>query len=121
MIVNRCIIGHKRGFSFPFYGGVVDEWAWRSLKGEVMSVSERIRVAVAAAITSGQTRYAIAKGAGIGYGVLARWLDEGRDIRASTIDKLAEHLGLELVPKASPAALRSEQPAVKKVRKANRL
>lgn len=67
-----------------------------------MKISDRLRAAVLDAIKNGQTRYAIAKGAGLKYPTFTRWLDEGRDIRASTIDALGEYLGLELV-EAKPA------------------
>jgi len=48
--------------------------------------------------SSGKTRYAIAKGAGVEYSVLLRFLDHGRDIRLSTVEALAEYLGLEMKP-----------------------
>ena len=43
---------------------------------------------------SGLTRYSIAKDAGVDYYTLARFLDEGRDIRLSTVQKLAEYFGM---------------------------
>lgn len=61
-----------------------------------MKVSEQLKAAVQEAIDAGETRYAVAKGAGIRYTTFARWLDEDRDIRASTIDRLAEYFGLSL-------------------------
>jgi hypothetical protein len=67
------------------------------------AVTGSIRDAVDKAVASGVTRYAIARDAEIDYATFARWLDEGRDIRASTIDKLAAHFGLVLVPATVPA------------------
>ena len=43
---------------------------------------------------SGLTRYRVAKDAGIDYMVLCRFLDEDRDIRLSTIEKLAAYFGM---------------------------
>lgn len=60
------------------------------------SVSDPLRKAVEAAIAAGATRYSIAKAAGIDQATFARWLDEGRDIRISTADKLAAYFGLVL-------------------------
>ena len=70
------------------------------------AVSEVLREATVALIDSGvATRYSVAKDSGVGYDTLVRWLDEGRDIRASTIDALAAYLGLELLPaKDKPTA-----------------
>ena len=64
-----------------------------------MSVSESLRAAVKAVMARGTTRYRIAKGAGLDHTALSRFLAEGRDVRASTVDRLAEFLGLELGPK----------------------
>jgi predicted transcriptional regulator len=47
---------------------------------------------------SGLTHYRIAKTAGIGPETIDRFM-AGRDIRISTVDKIAEALGLELRPK----------------------
>lgn len=43
---------------------------------------------------SGESRYGIAKAAGVDYYTLARFLDEGRDIQLSTVQKLAEYFGM---------------------------
>ena len=61
-----------------------------------MPLSASLRKAVEAAVKEGETRYSVAKGAGVDYSVLVRWLDEGRDIRLSTVDQIAEYLGLDL-------------------------
>jgi hypothetical protein len=45
-----------------------------------------------------ETRYQIAKGAALGQKVLPRFLDQGTDIQLSTLEALAEYLGLELRP-----------------------
>jgi hypothetical protein len=60
------------------------------------AVSAPLRKAVEDAIAKGATRYSIAKGAGIDQASFVRWLDEGRDIRISTADKLAAYFGLVL-------------------------
>lgn len=62
-----------------------------------MAISTDLRKAVEEEIASSrETRYSLAKAAGIDYYSFTRWLDENRDIRASTIDALAEYLCLEL-------------------------
>lgn len=61
-----------------------------------MNVSEQLKIATEAAIKAGTTRYRIAIDAGIDQAALARFLDEGRDIRSSTFAKLCDYLGLEL-------------------------
>ena len=65
-----------------------------------MPISEQLRKAIEAAEKRGTTRYRIAKDAGIGYDGLARYLDYDRDIRLSSVDLLADSLGLELQPRA---------------------
>ena len=64
-----------------------------------MTVSETLRAAIQAALRNGVTRYAIAKGARVDHSALSRFVAEGRDVRASTVDRLASYLGLELRPK----------------------
>jgi len=63
-----------------------------------MSVSEQLRKACE---TSGLTRYRIAKDSGVSYDALARFLNEERDLRLATADKLADYFGLVLKPKRS--------------------
>lgn len=63
-----------------------------------MTVSQVLQKAVLLKVNSGITRHSIAKGAGVQYSTLVRWLDEGRDIRASTLDAIAEYVGFELRP-----------------------
>ena len=78
------------------------------------TIDSTLRTTVEGLISSGQeTRYSVAKKAGIHYGVLCRWLDENRDVRLSTASALAGSLGLELRPVAhSPVAHRPvAQPA----------
>lgn len=58
-----------------------------------MSIDRTIRRAIA---KSGQTRYAIAKGAGIEYAALVRYLDEHRDIRLSTAERLVGYLRIKI-------------------------
>ena len=64
-----------------------------------MTVSESLRAAIREAMRQGTTRYRIAQDADVDHSGLSRFLDEGRDIRVSTVDALAEYLGLELGPK----------------------
>ena len=77
-----------------------------------MDAVAQLRAAVDAAIKAGSTRYAIAKGAGIGQATFARWLDENRDIRFSTAAKLASFLNLELRPITAMKARPTDTPAV---------
>ena len=46
-----------------------------------------------------ETRYRTAKGAGVDYGTLCRFLDRGADVRLATVEALADYLGLELKPR----------------------
>ena len=52
-----------------------------------------------ACLDSGLTPYRIAKDGGTTPEVISRFINEGRDIRISTVDKIAGVLGLELKPK----------------------
>lgn len=61
-----------------------------------MTLSDRIRSAV---LSSKQSRYAIALGAGIDHAVLRRFMNKERDIKLKTAESLAEYLDLELVNK----------------------
>jgi len=61
-----------------------------------MPISEALRAAVRTALAHGVTRYRIAKDAGLDHTALTRFLAEGRDVRLSTVDALADYLGLEL-------------------------
>ena len=62
-------------------------------------ISENLRAAVKAALDRGITRYVVAKGSGVDHTALSQFLVEGRDLRVSTVDSLADYLGLELTPK----------------------
>jgi predicted transcriptional regulator len=68
-----------------------------SMEGETLT--EQL---VQAIEESGLTRYRIAKGAGIDYYSLARFLDEGRDIQLSTVQKLAEYFGMRFTKPKTP-------------------
>ena len=61
-----------------------------------MTLADRLRSAV---LSSKQTRYAIALGAGIDHAVLRRFMNIERDIKLKTAESLAEDLDLELVKK----------------------
>jgi len=58
-----------------------------------MTVSNQLRLAIK---SSKKTKYAIAVGAGIDHAVLRRFLNNERDIKLKTADKLASFLQLEL-------------------------
>lgn len=60
------------------------------------TVTNTLRATITA---SAQTRYAIAKGAGVDQAAILRFM-EGTDIKGATVDKLANYFGLELKPKA---------------------
>jgi transcriptional regulator with XRE-family HTH domain len=59
-----------------------------------MTLSDRLRSAV---LSSKQTRYAIALGAGIDHAVLRRFMNKERDIKLKTAESLAQYLDLDLV------------------------
>lgn len=62
-----------------------------------MTISEQLKAAIEARDT---TLYRIAKDAGVDWGTLQRFLDGTRpSITVATVDKLCDHLGLELRPK----------------------
>jgi hypothetical protein len=46
-----------------------------------------------------ESKYATAKGADLDYASFVRFLDGKADVRLSTVEALAEYLGLELRPK----------------------
>jgi hypothetical protein len=64
-----------------------------------LDISEQLRRAIQ---DSPETLYAIAKGAGVNWSVVARFVtddpDEQRDIRMETAAKLASYLRLHLAP-----------------------
>ena len=70
-----------------------------------MPISEALRAAVRTALERGVTRYRIAKDAGLDHTALTRFLADGRDLRVSTVDSLADYLGLELRPKNAETEL----------------
>ena len=61
----------------------------------MMGLTQQLRKAMK---DSKQSRYAIAKGSGVDYAVVSRFLDGISDIRLSTAGRLAEYLDLELKP-----------------------
>ncbi len=67
-----------------------------------MSVSEQLKAAIQKAEKKGQTRYKITQESRVGYTVLVKFLDKGTSLRLQTVDRLSEHLGLEL--KSKPAS-----------------
>ncbi len=63
-----------------------------------MTVSAVLREAIREAERAGTTRYRIALESRISASIVHKFMD-GAELRSSTIDRLAEHLGLELRPK----------------------
>lgn len=58
----------------------------------------KIQTAIRKAIeSSGQTRYAIAKASGIDQGILSKFVNGIRPLRIETIERLADHLGYDVV------------------------
>lgn len=51
---------------------------------------------IAAIDASGQTRYEIAKGAGIDFAAFNRFVAGERDIRLSSVERLADYFGMRL-------------------------
>jgi hypothetical protein len=62
-------------------------------KHKVTNMVEQLRKAVA---DSGQSLYAVAKGSGVDYSVLLRFMAAERGMTLDTAAKLAGYLGLEL-------------------------
>ena len=60
----------------------------------VASLSESIRKAIR---DCGMTRYVIAKRTGVSQGVLSRFMNGQNALTLTTVDKLVEELGLELI------------------------
>jgi hypothetical protein len=73
----------------------------------IKKVSETLRAAVTAAEARGITRYRICQETGLDHSSLTRFVYEGRDARASTLDALADFFGLELQPKSKAGRKRS--------------
>ncbi len=61
----------------------------------MIDIGETLKRAVR---NSGQTRYGVAKGSGIDYSVLLRFMAGEREVRLATASRLANYLGLELRP-----------------------
>lgn len=64
--------------------------------GIMATITETLRTTIK---TCGRSRYAIAKASGVDEAMLCRFM-QGLDLRGETINRLAEHFGLELRPKA---------------------
>lgn len=65
-----------------------------------MSMTATLRRAIR---DSGETPYRIAKDAGVDQSVLSKFIHGERDLKLSTVEKLAGYLGLELRPKRKAA------------------
>jgi transcriptional regulator with XRE-family HTH domain len=63
-----------------------------------MALRDQLRKAARDAIKHGETRYSLAKRAGVDQTAFRDWLNDDSDIRISTASKIAEALGLELTP-----------------------
>lgn len=59
------------------------------------NVVKRLQAAVA---ESGESLYAVAKGSGIDYSVLTRFMNNERGMNLTTAARLMDYLGLELRP-----------------------
>ena len=64
-----------------------------------MALQEQLRQAVA---DSGLTLYVVAKGAGIAYPVLYRFISRERDLTLETATKLADYFGMRLTRPRRP-------------------
>jgi transcriptional regulator with XRE-family HTH domain len=51
---------------------------------------------------SGQTMYALAKGSGLSYAIVWRFISGERTLSQGAIDQMAEYLQLQLVPMRRP-------------------
>jgi len=60
------------------------------------TISGQLRLAIK---KSGMTQYAICKETGIDKAAMSRFMSKGTGLTTATVDKLADVLGLELVPK----------------------
>lgn len=67
-----------------------------AVRSWAMRLSEQIRVAVEA---SGMTRYRISKETGVSQSILSRFMVGKQGVSSSTLDALAQLLGLEVVRK----------------------
>ena len=56
-------------------------------------LAKQLKAAIKA---SDDTLYRIAKDSGCDYAVLSRFVSEGRDIKLSTVEKLADYFGMKL-------------------------
>jgi plasmid maintenance system antidote protein VapI len=63
-----------------------------------MSVSDQLK----SAIRAYGTVYRLAQDSGIAQPVINRFVNGERDLKLATVDKLAQHLGLELKPRRAP-------------------
>lgn len=57
------------------------------------TVSDRLREAIR---ESNKTMYEVAKEAGVDYSIVRRFLNDERDMKLATADRLAAYFGLEL-------------------------
>jgi len=48
---------------------------------------------------SGASLYAVAKGSGVDYGTLHRFVNKGRNLQLNVVQRLCDYFGLELVNK----------------------
>jgi transcriptional regulator with XRE-family HTH domain len=66
----------------------------RAYHASMASLSDGVRKAIR---ECGMTRYEIAKRSGVGQGVLSRFMHGQNALTLTTLDKLADVLGLELI------------------------
>ena len=70
--------------------------AMRARISETLPIDDQLRFAIA---TSEVSQYGLAKKSGVDGGVLSRFMNYERDMRLETAAKLAEELGLCLLPR----------------------
>ena len=71
----------------------------RQRKEPTVTVTDQLRAAIEAE-TKRRTLYQVAKGSGVNWAVLSRFLTGERPtLRSDTVDRLCDSLGLELRPK----------------------
>lgn len=73
------------------------QWEVARYTPGMASVTETLRAELD---RCGQTRYAVSKATGIPESVLSRFA-HGQPLRGANLDRLADYLGMVLVPKAS--------------------
>lgn len=61
-------------------------------------VSAQLKAAIEKAEKGGRTRYRISLDSGVNPSILTEFMNGNRSLKLGTVDRLCEHLGLELRP-----------------------